>query len=48
MVKSKTKIGKQLHRKTSKELVETILFLKKGKNDLWLEVAGILSGPKIG
>ena len=42
--KSNTKIGKQLRRKTDKELVETILKTKKDKN--WLEVARVLSGAR--
>jgi len=44
MVKSKTKISKQLNKKTSSYLVETIRAAKK--NQAWLEVAGILSGPR--
>ena len=44
MVKSKTKIQKQLQRKRNPELVETILAAKK--NEKWLEVAGILTNSK--
>ncbi len=44
MMKSKTKISKQLEKKTNSELVETILTAKK--NSGWLEVAGILSGSR--
>ncbi len=44
MVKSKTKISKQLEKKTNPELVETILLAKK--NSAWLEVASIISGPR--
>ena len=43
-MKTKTKINKQLKRKTSDELVDTILASKK--NNGWNEVAAILSGPK--
>lgn len=43
-MKSKTLIGKQLQRKRNPELVETLLSAKK--NDSWLDVAGILSGPR--
>ncbi len=43
-MKSNTKIAKQLKRKTSSELVETILAAKKNKH--WAEVAGILSGSR--
>tara|TARA_Y100000310_G_scaffold103202_1_gene101454 strand:- start:3807 stop:4181 length:375 start_codon:yes stop_codon:yes gene_type:complete len=43
-MKSKTKIDKQIRNKTSKELVETIINLKK--HDGWLNVARILSGPR--
>jgi len=41
MVKSKTKIQKQLERKRNPELVETIIAAKK--NEAWLEVAHVLS-----
>lgn len=44
MVKSKTLIDKQLQRKRNPELVETLMAAKK--NDSWLEIASILSGPK--
>ncbi|MEK6757758.1 MAG: 50S ribosomal protein L18e [Nanoarchaeota archaeon] len=44
MVKTKTKIEKQLQRKTNSELVETIIAAKK--NDKWNSVAGILSGSR--
>lgn len=44
MAKSKTKISKQLEKKTNPELVETILLAKK--NSAWLEVASIISGPR--
>ena len=43
-MKTKTKIGKQLERKSNKELVETILAAKK--KEKWIKVAGILSGPR--
>jgi len=43
-MKTKTKIGKQLKRKTNPLLLETILAAKK--NEKWLGVAGILSGPR--
>jgi len=43
-MKTKTKIGKQIQKKSSKELVETIIAAKK--KDKWLKVAGILSGPR--
>lgn len=44
MVKSKSKIEKQLQRKTNSILVKTIIACKKNK--AWIEVAGILSGPR--
>ncbi len=44
-MKTKTKIDEQLKRKNNPELVKTILDAKK-KNK-WLDVAGILSSPKI-
>lgn len=44
MVKSKTKIDKQLEKKTNSSLVETILIAKKKEN--WVEVAGMLSCPR--
>lgn len=43
-MKSKTKIEKQLKRKTNKELVETVILAKKNKN--WFKVAEIISSPK--
>jgi len=43
-MKTKTKIGKQIKRKTNPELVETIKTAKKNKR--WIEVAAILSGPR--
>ena len=43
-MKSKTKISKQLERKTNPELVQTIILAKK--NPAWKEVAEILSGPR--
>jgi len=43
-MKSKTKISKQIERKTNPELVETIKAAKK--NESWKEVAAILSGPR--
>ena len=43
-MKSKTKISKQLERKTNPELSETILLAKK--SSAWLEVASLLSGPR--
>jgi len=43
-MKSKTKIEKQIKRKNNPELVKTIIIAKK--NDGWLEVASILSGPR--
>jgi large subunit ribosomal protein L18e len=43
-MKSKTLIGKQVVRKNKQEIIETILAAKKKK--AWLEVAGVLSGPR--
>ena len=43
-MKTKTKIGKQIERKSNRELIETILVAKK--KEKWLKVAGILSGPR--
>ncbi len=43
-MKSKQLIEKQLQRKTDKEIVDTIIAAKKSK--AWLEVAGILAGPR--
>ena len=39
-MKSKTLIGKQLHRKNNQELVDTLLAAKKG--DSWIEVVSPL------
>ncbi|PJE81372.1 hypothetical protein COU58_02735 [Candidatus Pacearchaeota archaeon CG10_big_fil_rev_8_21_14_0_10_32_42] len=44
MIKTKTKIEKQLNKKTNSILVETIVLAKR--NPKWLEVAGILTGPR--
>lgn len=46
MVKSKTKIEKQSWKKGNPILVETIRAAKKTGNKDWLQVAGILSGPR--
>ncbi len=43
-MKSKTKIEKQLKRKTNPKLVETIL--KAKKNEKWLKIANLLSRPR--
>ena len=43
-MKSKSKIKKQTKKKTSTELVRTILLAKK--HNSWVEVAKILSGPR--
>ena len=43
-MKSKTKISKQTEKKSNTELVETIINAKK--QEAWLEVASILSGPR--
>ena len=43
-MKSKTKITKQLQKKSNSKLIETILEAKK--KEKWLEVAGIISGPR--
>ncbi len=43
-MKTKTKISKQVKKKTNPILVETILLAKKSKG--WLKVAGILSYPR--
>jgi large subunit ribosomal protein L18e len=43
-MKTKTKIDKQIQKKSNKELVETIIAAKK--KDEWLKVARILSGPR--
>jgi len=42
-MKSKTLIEKQLRKKTSSELVETLIAAKKAKG--WQEIAGLLSTP---
>jgi large subunit ribosomal protein L18e len=46
MVKSKTKIEQQSWKKNNSGLVETIRAAKKTGNKFWLQVAGILSGPR--
>jgi large subunit ribosomal protein L18e len=43
MIKSKTKIKKQIKNKTNEKLAE--LILEANKNEKWREIAGILSGP---
>jgi large subunit ribosomal protein L18e len=43
-MKSKTKISKQLERKSNSILTETIIEAKK--HEAWLGVAGFLSGPR--
>jgi large subunit ribosomal protein L18e len=43
-MKSKTKIGKQIQKKTNSELVGTILAAKK--HELWIPVASVLAGPR--
>jgi large subunit ribosomal protein L18e len=43
-MKSKTKISKQLERKSNSNLMNTILAGKK--QEAWVEIAGILSGPR--
>ena len=43
-MKTKSKIEKQLQRKTNSILVETIIACKKNK--AWLKIAEILSGPR--
>ena len=43
-MKTKTKIEKQMQKKTSTELVKTIIAAKKNK--AWIRVAEILSGPR--
>ncbi|MBS3085407.1 50S ribosomal protein L18e [Candidatus Pacearchaeota archaeon] len=43
-MKSKTKISKQTKKKTNPEIVNTIIAAKKQK--AWVEVAGIISGPR--
>jgi large subunit ribosomal protein L18e len=44
-MKKKSKIEEQLKRKTNSELVQTIIAAKKKKE--WLEIAGILSSPRV-
>lgn len=43
-MKTKTKINKQIERKTSNDLVETIIASKK--NNAWNQIAAVLSGPR--
>ena len=43
-MKSKTKIEKQIKKKTNASLVETIISAKK--NGKWIEIASILSAPR--
>jgi large subunit ribosomal protein L18e len=43
-MKSKTKISKQLEKKSNSRLMETIIAGKK--NEAWVGIAGILSGPR--
>ncbi len=43
-MKSKTKISRQLQKKSNSKLIETIFEAKK--KEKWLEIAGILSGPR--
>ena len=43
-MKTKSKIEKQLQRKTNPQLVETIIACKKNKE--WIKIAGILSGSR--
>ena len=43
-MKSVTKIKKQIQKKTNQELVETIL--SATKNEKWLDVARVISGPR--
>jgi len=43
-MKTKSKVEKQLQRKTNSKLVETIIACKKNKE--WFRVAEILSGPR--
>ncbi|MEK6840800.1 MAG: 50S ribosomal protein L18e [Nanoarchaeota archaeon] len=45
-MKSKTKIDRQSLKKGNPILVETIRAAKKTGSDFWLQVAGILSGPR--
>ena len=43
-MKSKTKISRQLQKKSNSKLIETILSAKK--KEKWLEVAGAISSPR--
>jgi large subunit ribosomal protein L18e len=43
-MKSKTKISKQLERKSNSKLMETVIAGKK--QEAWIGVAGVLSGPR--
>jgi large subunit ribosomal protein L18e len=43
-MKSKTKISKQLERKSNSILMETVIAGKK--QEAWIGVAGVLSGPR--
>ena len=43
-MKSKTRIEKQLQKKSDSKLIETLMAAKK--KEKWLEVAGILSGSR--
>ncbi len=43
-MKSKSKINKQLQRKTNSNLVETILAAKKSA--VWNEIAGLIASPR--
>ena len=43
-MKSKSKIEKQLQKKKNPKLVKTIIYAKK--NEAWIGIAGILSGPR--
>ena len=43
-MKTKTKISKQIHKKTNRDIVDTIVAAKK--HEKWMEVANILSGPR--
>ena len=45
-MKLKTKIEKQSQRKGNPILIETLRAAKKTGNELWIRVAGILSGPR--
>lgn len=43
-MKTKTQVEKQLQRKSSPEIVETIIASKK--NEKWLNIGGMISGPR--